>query len=114
VDTAKSINPSQAPDLPADNKHPHPNEMNRSPTIESETARRPARSSGDVASIADHADDDTTLIIGTLTYTGTGWTTSGDALLANTAADQARKRREAGHDELADEYNRSATSRQAA
>jgi hypothetical protein len=63
---------------------------------------------------AEHADEETTLIIGTLTYAGTGWTTSGDALLANTAADQARKRRQAGHDELADEYNRSATSRQAA
>ena len=55
---------------------------------------------------ADHADEETTLIIGTLTYAGTGWTTSGDALLANTAADQARKRRQAGRDELADEYNR--------
>ena len=63
---------------------------------------------------ADHADEETTLIIGTLTYAGTGWTTSGDALLANTAADQARKRREAGHDELADEYNRATTGRQAA
>ena len=62
---------------------------------------------------ADHADEETTLIIGTLTYAGTGWTTSGDALLANTAADQARKRRQAGHDELADEYNRTATGRAA-
>ena len=62
---------------------------------------------------ADHADEETTLIIGTLTYAGTGWKTSGDALLANTAADQARKRREAGRDELADEYNRATTSRAA-
>ena len=54
---------------------------------------------------ADHADEETTLIIGTFTYAGTGWKTTGDALLANTAADQARKRREAGHEELADEYN---------
>ena len=53
---------------------------------------------------ADHADEDTTLIIGTFTYSGTGWKTSGDALLANTAADQARKRRQAGHEALADEY----------
>ena len=53
---------------------------------------------------ADHTDDETTLIVGTFTYAGTGWKTSGDALLANTAADQARKRRQAGHDELADEY----------
>jgi hypothetical protein len=63
---------------------------------------------------ADHADDDTTLIIGALTYAGTGWQTTGDALLANTTADQARKRRQAGHDELADEYNRMAMGRQAA
>ena len=48
------------------------------------------------------------------TYAGTGWKTSGDALLANTAADQARKRRQAGRDELADEYNRTSTGRQAA
>ena len=62
---------------------------------------------------ADHADD-TTLIIGTFTYSGTGWKTSGDALLANTAADQARKRREAGREELADEYNRAGPGRWAA
>jgi hypothetical protein len=62
----------------------------------------------------DHADDETTLIIGTFTYAGTGWRTTGDALLANTAADQARKRRQAGHDELADEYNRTNTGCQAA
>ena len=55
---------------------------------------------------ADHADDETILIVGTFSYAGTGWKTTGDALLANTAADQARKRRQAGHDELADEYNR--------
>ena len=54
---------------------------------------------------ADHADEtETTLVIGTFTYAGTGWKTSGDALLANTAADQARKRREAGREQLADEY----------
>jgi hypothetical protein len=63
---------------------------------------------------AEHADDETILVIGTFSYAATGWRTTGDALLANTAADQARKRRQAGHDELADEYNRSATARQAA
>jgi hypothetical protein len=62
---------------------------------------------------ADHADDETVLIVSTFSFAGTGWKTSGDALLANTAADQARKRRQAGRDQLADEYNR-ATSRQAA
>ena len=49
---------------------------------------------------ADHADEETTLIVGNLSYAGTGWKTSGDALLASTAADQARKRRQAGNDEL--------------
>ena len=63
---------------------------------------------------ADHADDETILVVGTFTYAGTGWKTSGDALLANTAADQARKRREAGRDQLADEYDRASTGRQAA
>jgi hypothetical protein len=62
---------------------------------------------------ADHQADETTLIVGTLTYAGTGWKTTGDALLANTAADQARKRREAGREQLADEYS-SDSHRQAA
>jgi hypothetical protein len=53
---------------------------------------------------ADHLDEETVLIVGTLTYAGTGWKTTGDALLANTAADQARKRTQAGRDQLADEY----------
>ena len=63
---------------------------------------------------ADHTDQETILIIGTFTYAGTGWKTSGDALLANTAADQARKRRQAGREELADEYDHASTGRQAA
>jgi hypothetical protein len=46
-------------------------------------------------------DNETTLIVGRLTYTGTGWKTTGDALLANTAADHARRWREAGREELA-------------
>ena len=63
---------------------------------------------------ADHTDDETILIVGTFTFAGTGWKTIGDALLANTAADQARKRRQAGRDQLADEYGSTANSRQAA
>ena len=62
---------------------------------------------------ADHADEETILIVGTFTYAGTGWKTTGDALLANTAADQARKRRQAGRDQLADQYD-IANRRQAA
>jgi hypothetical protein len=52
---------------------------------------------------ADHVVKETTLIIGNLFYAGSGWKTTGDALLANTAADQARRRREAGRDDLAHE-----------
>ncbi len=48
----------------------------------------------------DDVDVQTTLVIGRLTYAGTGWKTTGDALLANTAADQARKRQQAGREEL--------------
>ncbi|MGA4993860.1 replication initiator [Nonomuraea bangladeshensis] len=46
-------------------------------------------------------DDETTLIIGDLTYAGAGWKTTGDALLANTAAAQAREYTRAGREELA-------------
>ncbi|MCF0092104.1 replication initiator [Micromonospora sp. MH99] len=49
----------------------------------------------------DHLDDDTTLVVGTLTFAGVGWHTSGDALLANTAAALARERRTTGREELA-------------
>ena len=53
------------------------------------------------------------MVTGACPHAGTGWKTSGDALLASTAADQARKRREAGNEELTDEYHR-VTGRQAA
>jgi hypothetical protein len=62
---------------------------------------------------ADHADEETTLIGGNLSCAGTGWKTSGDALLASTAADQARKRREAGREDTADEYARARVSQAA-
>ena len=53
--------------------------------------------------VADAWDDHTPLIVGTLTFAGTGWHTTGDALLANTAAALARERRETGREELAHE-----------
>ena len=59
---------------------------------------------------ADHVQEETTLIIGNLYYAGTGWKTTGDALLANTAADQARRRREAGREDLAHEQGSAADS----
>lgn len=49
----------------------------------------------------DDLDTETTLIVGRLSYVGAGWDTTGDALLANTAADQARKRAAVGREELA-------------
>jgi hypothetical protein len=52
----------------------------------------------------DNLDTETTIILVRLSYAGTGWRTFGDALLANTAADQARKRREAGREETASKY----------
>ena len=52
---------------------------------------------------ANHTDGEITLVIGNFRYAGTGWKTTGDALLANTAADLARRRREAGREELAHE-----------
>ncbi|MFI7603943.1 replication initiator [Micromonospora sp. NPDC049366] len=52
----------------------------------------------------DHLDDDTTLIVGTLTFAGVGWHTTGDALLANTAAALARERHTTGREELAHEH----------
>jgi hypothetical protein len=63
---------------------------------------------------AEHTEEETILIIGGLRYVGTGWKTTGDAFLANTAADQARRRREAGRDELAHEQGLSASAQQQA
>ncbi|MGH3712847.1 MAG: replication initiator [Micromonosporaceae bacterium] len=51
---------------------------------------------------ADH-DEETTLIVGLLSYAATGWKTHGDAMLANTAADLARSRRLTAREELAHE-----------
>jgi hypothetical protein len=52
---------------------------------------------------AEHLDDHTTLIVGTLTFAGVGWHNTGDAMLANTAAAMARARHEVGREELAHE-----------
>jgi hypothetical protein len=47
--------------------------------------------------------EDTTLIVGLLTFAGVGWHTTADALLANTAAALARERHAVGREELAHE-----------
>ena len=51
-------------------------------------------------------DSETTLVLNRLSYAGTGWHTLGDALLANTAADQARRRRQAAREETTTETDR--------
>jgi hypothetical protein len=61
----------------------------------------------------DDVDDETTLVIGRLAYAGTGWKTTGDALLANTAADQARKRQAVAREELAHQTTVNVTSKAA-
>lgn len=43
---------------------------------------------------AEHLDNETTLIVGQLTYAGTGWHTTGDAILASNAAARAREQRQ--------------------
>jgi Replication initiator protein, pSAM2 len=64
----------------------------------------------------EHLDDETTLIVGALTFAGVGWHTTGDALLANTAAAMARARHDTGREELAHEVGSAITpsTRQAA
>jgi hypothetical protein len=67
---------------------------------------RRATDTGPEASIrtAEHADAETTLIVGTLSFAGIGWHNSGDAILANTSAAMARARAEAARDALTDEH----------
>jgi hypothetical protein len=60
------------------------------------------RADTDPIRAVDHLDE-TSLIVGTLTFAGVGWHSTGDALLANTAAAMARARHEAGREELAHE-----------
>lgn len=48
----------------------------------------------------DHDDDTTEVLISSLAYAGIGWHTTADALLANTAAAQARDQRRAACEEL--------------
>jgi replication initiator protein RepSA len=52
-----------------------------------------------------HTDGQGPLIVATLTFAGAGWHTTGDALLANTAADLARSRRHTGLEEIAHEHS---------
>jgi len=56
-----------------------------------------------VVRTADHTGEETTLTVGILTYAGSGWHTTGDALLANTSAALARARQQAGREEIAHE-----------
>ncbi|MEV6524664.1 replication initiator [Longispora sp. NPDC051575] len=51
----------------------------------------------------EHVEEETTLIVGRLTYAGSGWRNTGDAMLANTAAALAREHQKAGREDLAHE-----------
>jgi uncharacterized Zn-finger protein len=48
----------------------------------------------------DHTDEETTLVVGSWTYAGSGWRTTADALLATSAAARARERRRVARDGL--------------
>ena len=50
---------------------------------------------------ADDAGEETLIVLVSLSYAGNGWHSLGDAMLANTAADQARKRRQTAREETA-------------
>jgi hypothetical protein len=56
------------------------------------------------------SDQETTLLLGNLTFAGIGWHTTGDALLANTAAALAREHRRAGREELANQLGTAAAA----
>jgi hypothetical protein len=58
----------------------------------------------------DHLDEETTLVVGLLTYAGSGWHTIGDAALANTSAAMARARKDAAREELGHEIGRQHTT----
>jgi hypothetical protein len=49
--------------------------------------------------IAEHREDTTTLVVGTLSYAGTGWRTTGDEFLALSAAARAREHRRIAREE---------------
>jgi hypothetical protein len=66
-------------------------------------ARQAWRRHREVIEQRDHADEETTLVVGSWSYAGIGWRTTADALLATTAAALARERRRAGRDEIHDE-----------
>ena len=52
---------------------------------------------------AEHLAEETTLVVGVLTFAGVGWHNTGDAILANTAASMARERQRIAREEIAHE-----------
>lgn len=63
------------------------------------TALRQRRTTWRRTNLADQHSNQTTLVLSWLTYVDAGWKTTGDALLANTAAARARERHQAARDE---------------
>ena len=59
-----------------------------------------AELAGQLHDLADEDNDETTLVIGTWTYAGSGWLTNGDQLLALAIAAETRERREIAREEM--------------
>jgi hypothetical protein len=53
------------------------------------------------AEVTGRTDEETTLVVGLLTFAGAGWHTTGDALLADTSAAMARAGEDAAREEIA-------------
>jgi hypothetical protein len=76
-----------------------------STTLRALRAARRAWRRRELVESRDYAEE-TTLVVGSWAYVGTGWRTSADALLAATAAARARERRRIAREELAEAERR--------
>jgi hypothetical protein len=63
-------------------------------------ARQAWRRRREVVETRHHADEETTLVVGSWSFAGIGWRSTADALLATTAAALARERRRIGREEV--------------
>jgi hypothetical protein len=66
--------------------------------------RAQLRGTGPERDTDDQADEEPTVVIGSLAFAGIGWHTTADALLANTAAAKAREHRLTAREELTTRY----------
>jgi hypothetical protein len=70
--------------------------------------------SGHPESIQTLDEEEALVVLGSLTFGGAGWRTTGDALLANTAAALARERQQVGREEISHEHAVAAVASKAA